>query len=150
VTVVNQVGGVPTGSQAPSASPTQPSTTRRRRTASEPEPEPEAEPAAAPEPTTVPQTQTGGQGKSYTRTVWWPGCGCGPVDYSTQFKSQESCEASSCKSLAQMDSEVHQRQAKVQRHQPGGVSGSSMMSQGSDREEDDQPLVESAAPQDEL
>jgi hypothetical protein len=146
------------------ASPTQATPTPTQPPATPP---PTAIPTALPAPAVASNTPPpAASGSSFDRTVWWPGCGCTAVNYPTQFNSKASCEASSCEALAQLDSEVHQRQAKVQRQQPGaaghprktkvqsdhflGVSGSSMMSQGSERDEHDQPLVESAAPQDEL
>jgi hypothetical protein len=47
--------------------------------------------------TTTAQTTTAEpQGHSYSRTVWWPGCGCGKVQWSTSYKSKASCEAAVC------------------------------------------------------
>merc|ERR1712048_593442 len=47
--------------------------------------------------TTTTQTTTGEpRGQSFFRTMWWPGCGCGEVQWSTPYKSKASCEAALC------------------------------------------------------
>merc|ERR1712190_90266 len=46
-------------------------------------------------PTTTTSTAAPGSA-SFSRTEWWPGCACGEVAWSTQYKSKASCEAAVC------------------------------------------------------
>merc|ERR1712014_79531 len=46
-------------------------------------------------PTTTTSTAAPGSA-SFSRTEWWPGCACGEVTWSTQYKSKASGEAAVC------------------------------------------------------
>jgi hypothetical protein len=54
-----------------------------------------ATPAPTPIPTTTTSTAAPGAA-SFERTEWWPGCACGEVAWTTQYKSKASCETASC------------------------------------------------------
>jgi hypothetical protein len=141
-------------SQCPTFAPTPGGSSAHAPTlAPNPAPTPAPTVALTPAPTTDVVDNGGSDGgvagDSYHRTVWWPGCACDKSpDYSTQFKSKASCEAAECGSLAQVDSQAHQGQAEVRRHD--FLSGSSMMSRWTEKENENQSLSENRDLQDEL
>merc|ERR1711904_441346 len=81
---------------APTPAPTK-APTPAATEASTPAPTTPAPTTAAPTlaPTTTTSTAAPGSA-SFSRTEWWPGCACGEVAWSTEYKSKASCEAAVC------------------------------------------------------